>query len=148
MPRTKKTLTVKANDLPQPKAKARRSAKGGDVKAKGTTANAKPSRNKGITSGKKIMEYQDHTLAINFKTDRRLSESALADDWATEFPKSECMQRRDVKIIGSVRRLYNQGRHTAAQDGVKPERQSVPYGDDGKPIVKATKKDAAISKAA
>ena len=148
MPKTKKTLTVKANDRSEPKAKVRRSTKGGDVKAKGATANAKPSRNKGVRSGKKIMEYQDHTLAINYKTDRRLSESALADDWATEFPQSECMQRRDVKIVGSVRRLYNQGRHTAAQGGVKPERQSVPYGDDGKPVVKAAKNDAAISKAA
>ena len=146
MPKTKKTLTVKANDKPQ--AKARRSTKGVDVKAQGATANAKPSRNKGVRSGMKIMEYQDHTLAVNHKMDRRLSEPALADDWATEFPQSECMQRRDVKMVGSVRRLYNQGRHTAAQDGVVPERQSVPYGDDGKPIVKATKNDAAMKKAA
>ena len=146
MPKTKRTLPVKANDKPQ--AKARRSTKGGDVKAQGATANAKPSRNKGVRSGLKIMEYQDHTLAVNHKMDRRLSEPALADDWATEFPQSECMQRRDVKMVGSVRRLYNQGRHTAAQDGVVPERQSVPYGDDGKPIVKATKDDAAMKKAA
>jgi hypothetical protein len=142
MPRSKKTLTVKANDQSNPKAKASRSTKGGDVKAKGATAEAKPSRNKGIRSGKKIMEYQDHTLSINYKTDRRLSETALADDWATEFPQSECMQRRDVKIVGSVRRLYNNGRHTAAQGGAVPERQSVPYDNDGKAIVKATKKDA------
>jgi len=94
------------------------------------------------------MQYQDHTLATNYKADRRLSEQALADDWAKEFPQSDCMQRRDVKIVASVRRLYNQGRHTAAQDGRAPERQSVPYGDDGKPIVKATKNDAATKKAA
>jgi hypothetical protein len=141
MPRTKKTLTMKA-DTETPKAKARRSTKGGDVKAKGTTAEAKPSRNKGVRTGMKIMEYQDHTLTINYKTDRRLSESALAEDWATEFPQSDCMQRRDVKIVGSVRRLFNQGRHTKNQGGVAPERQSVPYDDDGKPIVKASKKDA------
>jgi hypothetical protein len=146
MPKTKRTLTVKANDKPQ--AKARRSTKGGDVKAQGATANAKPPRNKGIRSGMKIMQYQDHTLAVNHKTDRRLSEPALADDWAAEFPQSECMQRRDVKVVGSVRRLYNQGRHTAAQDGAAPDRQSVPYSDDGKPITKATKKEAAMKKAA
>ena len=141
MPTTKKALTVKANAKPKPKAK--RSTKGGDVKAKGATATAKPSRNKGIRSGMKIMQYQDHTLAINHKADRRLSESALADDWAKEFPQSDCMQRRDTKIVASVRRLYNQGRHTKAQGGVSPDRQSVPYGDDGKPITaKATKKDA------
>ena len=148
MPKTKKTLTVKANAQSKPKAKARRSTKGGDVKAKGATATAEPSRNKGITSGMKIMEYQDHTLAINYKADRRLSESALADDWATEFPRSDCMQRRDVKIVGSVRRLYNQGRHTKAQGGVSPERQSVPYGNDGKPITKTAPKKDATAKAA
>ena len=139
MPRAKKPLTVKAN-APNPKAK--RSTKGGDVKAKGITATAKPSRNKGVRSGMKIMQYQDHTLAINHKADRRLSEPSLADDWATEFPQSDCMQRRDTKIVASVRRLYNQGRHTKAQGGVAPERQSVPYDDNGKPITaKATKKD-------
>jgi hypothetical protein len=141
MPKTKKTLIVKANA--QPKAKARRSTKGGDVKTEGASAAAKPSRNKGIHSGMKIMEYQDHTLDINYKTDRRLSEPALADDWAKEFPKSDCMQRRDVKIIGSVRRLYNQGRHTKAQGGVAPDRLSVPYGDDGKPVTKTATAKAA-----
>jgi hypothetical protein len=140
MPTTKKALTVKANAKPKPKAK--RSTKGGDVKAKGATAEAKPSRNKGVRSGKKIMEYQDHTLAVNHKADRRLSEQSLADDWATEFPQSNCMQRRDTKMVASVRRLYNQGTHTKAQNGVTPDRLSVPYGDDGKPITKtATKKD-------
>ena len=139
MPRAKKSLTVKAN---APKPKAKRSTKGGDVKAKGITATAKPSRNKGVRSGMKVMQYQDHTLAMNHKADRRLSEPSLADDWANEFPQSDCMQRRDTKIVASVRRLYNQGRHTKAQGGVAPERQSVPYDDNGKPITaKATKKD-------
>jgi hypothetical protein len=141
MPKPKKTLTVKANDT-KPKAKVRRSTKGGDVQAKGVTAEAKSPRNKGIRTGMRVMEYQDHTLAINYKSDRRLVDTALADDWATEFPKSDCMQRRDVTIVGSVRRLYNQGRHTKAQGGVKPERQSVPYGPDGKPLGKTSKKDA------
>jgi hypothetical protein len=146
MPRSKKTLTV--TSIVPPKQKARRSTKGGDVTTEGATAKAKPSRNKGVLSGKKIMEYQDHTLSINYKMDRKLSETALANDWATEFPQSDCMQRRDVKIVGSVRRLYNQGRHTAAQGGVKPERQSVPYDDDGKPIIRAAKKDATTAKVA
>ena len=53
MPRPKKTLTVTAGD--PPKGKARRSTKGGDVTTEGKTAEAKPSRNKGIRSGKKIM---------------------------------------------------------------------------------------------
>ena len=143
MPRTKKPLTVKANAQPKPKAKVRRSTKGGDVKAKGATATAKAPRNKGIRSGMKVMQYQDHTLAVNHKADRRMSDKVLADDWATEFPQSDCMQRRDVKIVASVRRLYNKGTHTKAQGGKAPERLSVPYGDDGKPITaKATKKDA------
>jgi hypothetical protein len=143
MPRTKKPLTVKANAQPKPKAKVRRSTKGGDVKAEGATATAKAPRNTGIRSGMKIMQYQDHTLATNHKSDRRLSEQALADDWAQEFPQSDCMQRRDTKIVASVRRLYNQGRHTKSQGGVSPDRLSVPYGNDGKPITaKATKKDA------
>ena len=145
MPRAKKPLTVKAN---APKPKAKRSTKGGDVKAKGTTATAKPSRNKGVRSGMKVMQYQDHTLAINHKADHRLSEPSLADDWANEFPQSDCMQRRDTKIVASVRRLYNQGRHTKAQGGVSPERQSVPYGDDGKPITKTAPKKDATAKAA
>jgi len=146
MPKTKKALTVKANA--QPKAKAHRSTKGGDVTAKGATATAKPSRNKGVRFGMKIMQYQDHTLAMNHKADHRLSETLLANDWATEFPQSDCMQRRDTKMVASVRRLYNQGRHTKAQGGKVPERQSVPYGDDGKPITKAADKKDATAKAA
>lgn len=148
MPKTKKPLIVKANAQPKPKAKVQRSTKGGDVRTEGATATAKSPRNKGIHSGMKVMQYQDHTLAVNHKSDKRLSESALADDWAAEFPQSDCMQRQDVKMVASVRRLYNQGRHTKAQGGVTPDRLSVPYGDDGKPITKTSTKKDATAKAA
>ena len=138
MARKKKALVVKA---PVATARAKRSTTGGDTTAQAKST--KPPRNKGVISGMKIMEYQDHTLSVNHKSDKRLSDPLLADSWAVEFPQSDCMQRRDVKMVGSVRRLFNQGRHTKAQGGVSPERQSVPYGDDGKPITKtATKKDA------
>ena len=143
MPAPKKMLTVKSDNRPHPKSnpkpKAHRSTKGGDVIVDGISAKSKPTRTKGINSGMKIMDYQDHTLSINHKSNKQLSETALAEDWATEFPRADCMQRRDVKIVGSVRRLYNQGRHTSSQGGVKPDRQSVPYSDEGKPITKAVK---------
>jgi hypothetical protein len=148
VPKTKKPLTVKANAQPKPKAKARRSTKGGDVKAKGATATAKAPRNKGIRSGMKVMQYQDYTLSINHKADKRLSEPALAEEWAKEFPQSDCMQRQDTKMVASVRRLYNKGTHTKAQDGKAPDRLSVPYGDDGKVITKTVSKKDATAKAA
>jgi hypothetical protein len=142
MARQKKTLTVSASTQPTPKAKATRSTKGGDVKS----ASPKPRKFQGVKSGMKVMEYQDHTLTINNKSDRRLSDSGLADDWATEFPQSECMQRRDVKIVGSVRRLYNQGKHRKGQE--MPKLKSVPYGEDGKILTKPTTKQDATAKAA
>lgn len=142
MARQKKTLTVSASTKPTPKAKATRSTKGGDVKS----ASPKPRKFSGVKSGMKVMEYQDHTLAINNKSDRRLTDVGLANDWAIEFPQSECLQRRDVKIVGGVRRLYNQGKHRKGQE--VPKVKSVPYGEDGKPLSKPTTKQDAIAKAA
>jgi len=132
------TLTTKGSD---DAPKARRSSKGGDPESK--TASARTPKFKGVTSGMRVMQYQDHTLEINHKGGQKLTDIQLADTWATEFPQSDCMQRRDVKIVASVRRLYNRGRHTAAQGGIPPSRQSVPYDNDGQPIVKKSKKDSA-----
>ena len=127
MARKKKSLVVKA---PVATARAKRSTKGGDATAKAKSTN--PPRNKGVTSGMKIMEYQDHTLAVNHKSDKRLSDTGLADNWAAEFPQSECMQRRETGIVKSVRRLYNKGTHRSNQ--AVPTRLSIPYNDEGQPI--------------
>jgi hypothetical protein len=134
MARKKKGLVVKASDTTTSKkatTRAKRSTKGGDatITAKAET---KPRKFQGVKSGMKVMEYQDHTLAINHKTDRRLSDVGLADDWADEFPQSDCLQKRRTSIVKGVRRLYNKGTHRSGQ-GV-PSRLSVPYDDEGKPV--------------
>jgi hypothetical protein len=127
MARKKKALIVKT---PVAIARAKRSIKGGDTTAQAKST--KPPRNKGVTSGMKIMEHQDHTLEINHKSDKRLSDIRLADNWAVEFPQSECMQRRDTSIVKSVRRLYNKGTHRSNQ--AVPTRPSIPYNDEGQPV--------------
>ena len=127
MARKKKALVVKA---PVATARAKRSTKGGDTTAQAKST--KPPRNKGVISGMKIMEYQDHTLSVNHKSDKRLSDPLLADSWAVEFTQSDCMQRRDTGIVKSVRRLYNKGIHRSNQ--TVPTRLSIPDNDEGQPI--------------
>ena len=138
MARTKKPLTVKATASSAPKkttkpsVRAKRSTKGGDAKAASKASAPKTLKFRGEPSGMKVMEYQDHTLSVNHKTDHRLSDTKLADDWAKEFPRSECLQRRETRIVQGVRRLYNTGRHRSGV-GI-PARLSVPYDSQGQPI--------------
>ena len=146
MARTKKTLTVKStsastsNKTPKSSVRAKRSTKGGD--ASETASPAKAPKFRGVKSGMKVMEYQDHTLAINYKTDQRLTDTKLADDWAKEFPQSDCLQRRETRIVQGVRRLYNTGRHRSGI-GV-PSRLSVPYDDQGQPVQGRQKKSKKV----
>ena len=151
MARTKKTLTVKstpASTIKKPSTRAKRSAKGGDEQSVSKSTKAKASlARRGTSSGMRIMEYQDHTLDINHKTDRRFSDVKLADNWAKEFPFSECLQRRSVSIVRGVRRLYNTGRHRSGV-GV-PTRLSVPYDAQGQPVKdRQTKTKKVVEKAA
>ena len=142
MAKAKRTLSLKTRSTaPTKKAapRAKRSAKGGNPSAAASSSkNEKTMRNRGITSNMRIMEYQDHTLDINYKNNRRLSDTKLAEDWAKEFPNSSCMQRRETKIVRGVRTLYNKGRHRSGV-GI-PSRLSVPYDDKGQPIQKESKK--------
>jgi hypothetical protein len=143
MAKAKRTLSLKTPSAkPTKKAapRAKRSAKGGNASA-ASSKGEKTLRNRGIISNMRVMEYQDHTLDINHKTDRRLSDEKLAKDWAREFPNSSCMQRRETKIVRGVRTLYNKGRHRSGV-GI-PSRVSVPYDDKGQPIQKQSKKSTA-----
>jgi len=135
MARKKKGLVVKASDTTTSKkatTRAKRSTKGGNATTTTAKTETKPPKFRGVKSGMKVMEYQDHTLAVNHKTDQRLSDVGLADDWADEFPQSDCLQKRRTSIVQGVRRLYNKGIHRSGQ--AIPTKLSVPYDDEGKPV--------------
>ena len=151
MARTKKTLTVKSTPTSTTKkasTRAKRSTKGGDTRSASKPTKSETSlARRGTSSGMRIMEYQDHTLDVNYKTDRRLTDVKLAENWAKEFPFSLCLQRQSVSIVRGVRRLYNTGRHRSGV-GV-PTRLSVPYDDQGQPVKdRQTKTKKVVEKAA
>ena len=106
-----------------------------------------PSVNKGVTTGMRIMEYQDATLAKNHKT--KLSDEAMAANWQTEFPKSRC--RFTPEIVAGVRRLFNAGKH-GSQKISAPDGGVKRYNADGEVIpekrrAKAVKADATAAAA-
>jgi hypothetical protein len=116
-------------EVKQPETKATTKT---EAKAK-TDKPVKASINKGKTTGMRIMEYQDSTLAKNGKT--KLSDEAMAKNWREEFPNARC--QFTAEIVAGVRRLFNAGKHgsqkiSAPDGGVKrydengaviPERQ-------------------------
>jgi len=121
----KKSKKAEAVVVPvvEPKAEPKATAK----KAK-TAEPAKPSINKGKTTGMRVMQYQDHTLSIQHK--RKLSDEALAKDWREEFPNAK--GRFDAAIVAGVRRLFNAGKHGTQQ--IDPPKDGVARYEDGKPV--------------
>ena len=57
------------------------------------------------------MQDQDHTLAINDRPDRRLTDEELAADWCQEFPNSRAVKngRITAEMVRTVRHLFNNG---------------------------------------
>lgn len=66
----------------------------------------KVSRNVGVSSGLRIWEYQNQTLAAQPKN--KLTDEELAANWREEFPKAMAF---DAKMVRTVRSLYNRGKH-------------------------------------
>lgn len=69
---------------------------------------------RGLRTGKEIQDYQDYTLMINDRPDRRLDDDQLLEDWRAEFPsatgkvfRADLAER--LAIIRSIRRDYNKG---------------------------------------
>lgn len=83
---------------------------------------AKASKYRGVTSKMRVMEYQDHTLAINDQANRRLTDEELVADWQREFPEAVKFTLAHVR---GVRALYNAGKHRKGAD--VPETPSQPY---------------------
>lgn len=95
--------------------------------------------NRGVTSGLRVMQFQDRTFSENdakvrptltgpgFRTDKE-----LAAEWCAEFPNSLAVQRGRITeaMITSVRHLYNNG---TGGHGVQGTRfTSKPYVLDAK----------------
>lgn len=111
----KKTADVEA---PAPAAKPTRVSKPAataPVEEPKVKAAKGPSRYKGVTTGMRVMEFQDKTLKDNFKT--KLSDEEIAALWREEFPRAK---KFDARIVRVVRRLFNEGRH-GKQDWVPPK---------------------------
>lgn len=111
-----KVTRVKPTDAPETKAAA-----------------PKASKYRGATTGMRVMEYQDHTLAINDRPDRRRTDEELRADWKREFPNAVDFTLEHVR---GVRNLYNQGKHR--KENTVPETPSMPYVlVDGKRVKQA-----------
>lgn len=107
MANIKRTAKTTAADTKQ---KAAPAAPAAEATAK---VAAGPTRNKGVTSGMRIMEYQDHSLIHNSK---KLTDQQLADDWAREFPLSDVLQRKNPSLVALVRRLVNENKHGSQKE--------------------------------
>jgi len=77
--------------------------------------NITASKYKGVTTGMRVMEYQDSTFAAQAK--RMLTDEELVADWKAEFPNAVAFT---VAHVGGARRDYNNGRHSKAY--LRPER--------------------------
>lgn len=100
-------------------AKVKKSTETAAMESKGKRAASAPAiadeapvkagKNTGRTSGLRIGEYQNQTMAQQAK--RRLTDEELGEDWSTEFPEARCQFRERMDIVRVVRRLYNLGKH-------------------------------------
>jgi len=101
------------------------------------------SKYRGAKTGMRVMEYQDHTLAINDEKGRRLTDEELQADWRAEFPNAVPFTLEHVR---GVRSLYNLGRHR--KGSIKPETPSFPYViQDGKRVQQTSVSRAPKAKA-
>lgn len=100
-----------------------------ETKVEKAQAAAKPSINKGKTTGMRVMAYQDFTLSK--QADRKLSDDALAADWQREFPNARC--QFNATIVAGVRRLFNAGKHGNQQLSA-PKGGVLRYDDKGNVI--------------
>lgn len=86
-----------------------------------------PSRYKGLTTGLRVMEFQDKTLKDNFKA--KLTDEQLAELWRSEFPRAKAF---DAKIVRVVRKLYNAGKHGKTYPA--PEKPLFEYDELGNKV--------------
>lgn len=100
-------------------------------------------RNIGVTSGMRIMQYQDLTMQQQLK--RKLTDEELGQDWAREFPNARAQFAERMDIVRIVRKLFNERRHGNQQlfsDTLIPKYEIV----NGKRVAveeKVTKRGAA-----
>lgn len=100
------------------------------AQAQAANAEQKDSRNRGITSGLRIYEYQNQTLEQNVKN--RFTDEQLASMWRKEFPRA--MEFTD-RMVRTVRSLYNKGKH---KNDV-PAQALVGYDENRKPLPAPTR---------
>ena len=94
---------------------------------------------RGIKTGMRVMEFQDHQLVR--QTERKLSDDELLDEMRDEFPETvgkifTADRETRRSILRAVRNLYNAGKHSKAAP--KPEVPVVEYRD-GQPVGGAKK---------
>lgn len=80
----------------------------GEPKAK-KVREPKASKYRGVTSGMRVMEYQDATFTANAKAMK--TDEELAADWRREFPNAVAFT---TSHVGGARRDYNKGTHAKA----------------------------------
>ena len=86
-----------------------------------------PSRYKGLTSGLRVMEFQDKTLKDNVKA--KLTDEQLAELWFAEFPRAK---KCDAHLVRVVRKLYNEGKHSKTYPA--PEKPLFEYDEIGNKV--------------
>jgi len=102
-------------------------------------ANRRTDRFVGVSSRMGVMQYQDYTLSINDRPDRRFTDAQLVEDWHREHPNALHLTRLDTDgsswYVKRIRKNYNQGKQNHGRRGPdgsvigSPEVMSLPYND-------------------
>ena len=101
----------------------------------------KKQRHIGNCSGMEVMQYQDFTLSINDRPERKLTDAQLVEDWAKEHPDALHLDKQNDKgvftYVRDIRRNYNQGtEHHGARNSTgdilgPAQPMSKPYDENG-----------------
>ena len=95
------------------------------AKTNGEAGEQTGSRYKGRSTGMRVAEFQNHTLAQQPK--RKLTDTELAASWREEFPMAVSFDERIVRL---VRQAYNRGAHK----NDRPEAPIAEYDENRKPL--------------
>lgn len=132
--------STKATPAPAPAStKAAKGKPGASATPAAEPVEKKMGVNFGVSSGMRVMAYQDWTLAHNDEKTRpdrkpgQRTDEELAADWRAEFPESRAVKngRINAEIVRGVRSLYNRGTGGHGTQGVRHESKPWMIDDKG-----------------
>lgn len=142
-----KKVVGKPAPAAQATATAVKAAKGAVAAAKEKAEPVQERRagiNRAKSNGMRVMEYQDHTFAVNDQPGRRLTDEELAADWRANFPESRAVKngRITADMVRAVRHLYNSGTGGHGTAGQRHESQPYELRDGKRVVIEYTRRKA------